>query len=765
VRIFLFCLLVYSSALAQNSLPAIGLWREHLPYGSTIDVTASQKKIYAATPYSLFSVDISTKETERISKIAGLSETGISTIKFDSAGHRLFIAYTNSNIDVVEAKGITNIPDLKRENIPGDKTIYHFFIDGNLCYLSTGIGIVVLDANRYEIKDLWIIGADGSSVKINMLTKDNNFFYAATAEGLKKTAINNINPADFRSWQSVSGSNGLSDAVCKGVVNLQNRIIALQNDSLFVQNGNLWNLFFTNGWPIISINTSENKLTICQRTISGSSRVIVLNADGSMYKNAEQPGIISFPKNAIVKNGELWVADLFGGLSHFTNNAFEQNKLNSPQDIATGEILVYNNKFYAAEGSVNEAWNYQYNRNGIYKFEESNWTNYSGFSNSPLDSLLDFITLAIDPKDETIWAGSYGGGLLHIKQANSFQIYKQNSPIGPAIGDPTSYRVSGLAFDQNNNLWVSNYGASQYLHVLKPDNNWRSFTAPFFLNENAIAQIIVDDLDQKWIVAPKGNGLIVFNHGVSIDNINDDRWRLFKVGTGNGNLPSSDVLSIAKDKNGFIWIGTTDGIGVIQCPQEVFTSSGGCEAILPIVKGGNFNNFLFKGEEVRSIAIDGANRKWTATKNGVWLVSADGDKIIEHFTEENSALLSNDVKRIAINDDNGEVFFATAKGICSFRGTATGGSETSENLLVYPNPVPPGYAGTIAIKGLSVNSFIKITELNGRLVFQTRAQGGQAIWNGKDYTGKTIASGVYLVFVTDEQKQEKSAGKIVFISK
>ena len=764
MRVLVVCLLFYTYGFAQNTLPGIGQWREHLPYGSTIDVTASQKKIYAATPYSLFSVDVGTKETERISKIAGLSETGISTIKFDSVGNRLFIAYTNSNIDVLEAKGITNIPDLKRENIPGDKTVYHFFNEGNFCYLSTGIGVIVLDANRYEIKDSWIIGTNGSSVKINMFTKDNDFFYAATEEGLKKISFNNNNPADFRNWQVVSGFNGLTGFVCKGVVNLQNKIIALQNDSLFVQNGSQWNLFFTNGWPIISINNSENKLAICQRTRSGSSRVIVLNADGSIYKNEEQAGVISFPKNAVVKNGELWVADLFGGLSHFTVNAFEQYKLNSPQDIATGEMVVYNNKFYATAGSVNEAWNYQYNRNGIYKFEESNWTNYNGFNYTPLDSLLDFITVAIDPRDETLWAGSYGGGLLHVKADNKFQIFKQNSPISPAIGDPTSYRISGLAFDQNNNLWISNYGASEYLHVLKTDNTWKSFTAPFFLFENAIGQILVDDLDQKWIVSPKGNGLIVFNHGTSIDNINDDRWRLFKVGTGNGNLPSSDVLSIAKDKNSFIWVGTTDGIGVIQCPQEIFTS-GGCEAVLPIVKGGNFNNFLFKGEEVKSIAVDGANRKWMATKNGVWLISADGDKIIENFTEENSALLSNDVKRIAINDENGEVFFATAKGICSFRGTATGGSETSENLLIYPNPVPPGYAGTIAIKGLSANSFIKITELNGRLVFQTRAQGGQAIWNGKDYTGKTIASGVYLVLITDEQKQERAAGKIVFISR
>jgi hypothetical protein len=764
VKIFLFCLLCPTYGFAQNTLPAIGQWREHLPYGSTIDVTASQKKIYAATPFSLFSVDIVTKETERISKIAGLSETGISTIKFDSTGNRLFVAYTNSNIDVVEAKGITNIPDLKRENIPGDKTIYHFFPAGNLCYLSTGIGVVVLDANRYEVKDSWIIGTNGSSVKITMFTKDNDFFYAATEEGLKKISTGNNNSADFRNWQVVTSANGLSAAVCKGVVNLQNKIIALQNDSLFVQNGNQWNLYFTNGWPIISINSSENKLTICQRTSSGSSRVIVLNSDGSMYKTTAQPGVISFPKNAIVKNGDLWVADLFGGLSHFTGNAFEQYKLNSPQNIATGEMLAYKNILYAAAGSVNDAWNYQYNRNGIYKFEQSNWTNYNGFNNAPLDSLLDFVTLAINPKDESLWAGSFGGGLLHIIPANSFEIYKQNSPISPATGDPKSYRVSGLAFDQNNNLWVSNYGASQYLHVLKADNTWKSFTAPFFLFENAIAQIIVDDFDQKWIVAPKGNGLIVFNRGASIDNTNDDKWRLFKVGAGNGNLPSSDVLSVAKDKNGFIWIGTTDGIGVIQCPQEIFSTAIKCEAVLPVVKGGNFNNFLFKGEGVTSIVVDGANRKWMATQNGVWLVSADGDKIIEHFTEENSSLLSNDVKRIAINHQNGEVFFATSKGICSFRGAATDGSETSKNLIVHPNPVPPGYAGSIAIKGLAANSFIKITELNGRLVFQTKAQGGQAIWNGKDYTGKSIASGVYLVLVIDEQKQEKAAGKIVFIS-
>ncbi|MFN2458080.1 MAG: two-component regulator propeller domain-containing protein [Chitinophagaceae bacterium] len=763
MRFFYFLLLIVSGVSAQNTLPGIGAWREHLPYQSAIDVTASATKIYCATPYSLFSVDVATNEVERMSKVSGLSETGISTIKYDAAGNKLFIAYTNSNIDVIDAKGIKNIPELKRENIAGDKSIYHIYPANNLAYLSTGVGIIVVDAIKYEIADSWLIGSGGSYVKTNMFTQDNSFFYAATDEGLKKTAVTNTNPADFRTWQMISGTNGLSASACKAVVNLQNKIVALQNDTLFVQNGNAWNIFYADGWPVISINESENKLLICQRINTGESRVVVLNADGSVLKILQQPNVISFPKKGITHNGDYWIADLYGGLSHWFSNTLEQYKLNSPEGIATGEVAFYNNTFYAAAGSVNDAWNYQYNGNGIYQLRDGNWSNINRFTYSKLDTLLDFITVAIDPRDATIWGGSFGGGLLHIKENNQFEIYKQNSPIRATVGDPSSYRVSGLAFDAENNLWISNYGAAQQLHVLKNNNTWKSFSIPFSLFENAVSQIIVDDVNQKWIVSPKADGLIVFNHGNSIDDVSDDKWRLYTTGRGNGNLPSSEIYTIAKDKNGFIWIGTGDGIAVIQCPQQVFTM--GCEATLPVAQQGNFANYLFKAEEVRSIAVDGANRKWIGTRNGVWLISPDGDKVLKHFTESNSPLLSDDIKSIAVNGLNGEVFFATASGIISFRSTATDPSVSNKNLLVFPNPVPPGYSGTIAIKGLAENSYVKITELNGRLVYQAKALGGQAVWNGMDYTGRKIASGVYLVLVTDESRQEKAVGKIVFIGR
>lgn len=739
------------------------MWREHLPYHSTIDVTASEKKIYCATLYSLLSVDLSTNEVERISRVSGLSETGISAIKFDQVSKKLLVAYSNSNIDVIDENGIHNIPDLKRKTSSGDKTIYHIFADNNLWYLSTGLGVIVLDAEKLEIKDSWLIGNNGNFVKTNAFTKSNNFFYAATKEGLKRIATSDNNLADFNHWQNLSGTNGLSFFECRYVTNLQNKTIALVNDSVFIENGNAWNLFFTNGWPIVSINASENKLFVCQRKQTGESQVLVLNTDGSLQKTIQQPGIIAYPYKAISVNNTYWVADFYDGLSKFTSNSYESYRLNAPEDIASGGMTVYNNIFYATSGTVNDAWNYQYNRSGVFKLESSHWTNYNQFNFPVLDTMMDFITVAVDPRDQSIWAGSYGGGLLHVKKDKQLEIFKQNSPIGQTIGDPGNYRVSGLAFDSDNNLWISNFGSAYQLHVLKNDGSWKSFAAPFFLNNNATSQIVVDDMDQKWIVSPLANGLIVFNNNNTIDNTSDDKWRLYKEGTGLGNLPSGNVLSIAKDKSGFIWVGTSNGVGVIQCPNEIFTS--GCVAIWPVIKEGNFANYLFKGQEVRSIAVDGADRKWIATSSGAWLVSADGDKVLEHFTEDNSPLLSNEVKSIAINGKTGEVFFATSKGICSFGGTATEANETKNNVLVFPNPVPPSFNGNIGIRGVPENSIVKITETNGRLVYQTRSLGGQATWNGKDYKGRQASSGIYLVIAEDDNKQEKVVAKIVFISK
>jgi hypothetical protein len=762
VVLFLFPL---CHVLAQQAIQPVGLWREHLPYNSAIDVTASADKVYCATPYSLFSVDKRTSPPtiERLSRITGLNETGISGIKYDLSNEKLFIAYSNSNIDILYRNDIYNVPDIKRDNIIGDKRIYNIYPLGKDYYLSTGLGVIIIDGERYEVRDSWIIGSGGNQVKVNGFASDASFFYASTEEGLKKAPINSTNLANYATWQVVSGMNGLSAGPCQNVFQLMGKIIVEKTDSLFVQAGSNWDFLYADGWPIISSNISEGKILLCERQLNLDSRVVILEPTGSQTEILSAPGIISFPRKAIIHHGDPWVADQFGGLSHFTGTSFEQFKPNSPEATGGGEMTISGNAFYATSGGVNDSWNYQYNRNGIFVFQNGTWENINAFRFSQLDTLLDFITIQVDPRDASIWAGSFGGGLLHITPGPAFEIFKQGF-LGPTIGDPTSYRVSGLAFDRDNNLWISNYGSSQPLRVRKTDGSWLAISIPFFLNENALSQIVVDDNNYKWIVSPKNTGLICFDHGSSLENTGDDRWRLYRAGPGNGNLPSSEVFSVAKDRNGYIWVGTSDGIGVIQCPDQVFSAQG-CEAILPVVQQGNFANFLFKGEEVRDIAVDAADRKWIATRNGVWLVSPSGEKLLYQFTETNSPLLSNDVRKISIDGRTGEVFFATMKGIISFRSTATEGGPDNRDILVFPNPVPPGYEGLISIRGLVNNAIVKITEPDGRLIFQTRALGGQAIWDGKDYRGRKITTGVYLVLVSDDGRTEKAAGKIVFVSR
>lgn len=151
------------------------------------------------------------------------------------------------------------------------------------------------------------------------------------------------------------------------------------------------------------------------------------------------------------------------------------------------------------------------------------------------------------------------------------------------------------------------------------------------------------------------------------------------------------------------------------------------------------------------------------TKLGVFLMSADGTEEVFHFTEDNSPLFSNHILDITINHTNGEVFFATSKGLLSYKSTATEALDDYE-LFVYPNPVKPDFNGTIAIRGMVVNSNVKITDIEGNIVYETTSLGGQAIWDGKNINGERVKSGVYMVFANSEDGSQKKAGKILILN-
>lgn len=736
-------------AIAQ--LPPIGLWREHLCCQNALQVIKGDK-IYCATTNAVFSVQ--NNEIERFSKATGLNETGVSCIAWSNETQQLIVAYTNSNIDVMKGNSVKNIGDVLRSSITGNKTVNSIYCFNEFAYLCTGLGIIVVDLVKYEIKDTWFLGNNGSQLAVYNMAKDDNYFYITTEIGLKKSFFNS-NQSNFNNWKNLSNNNQI-----KAVYNCNNKIFIQKNDSIFwIKNDTSFSFIYNHpNCQIIYSFASQNKIVMALKDVNGGVKIKQINDDGILEKTFINTDLIVNPKSILLDANDIWIADATAGLS---KNITESYIPNGPPNTADGQMIFANNNLYVAAGSINENWNYQQNKNGVYTFSNDLWSSKSYYNTPILDSVLDIITLANNQQNNTLWAGSFWGGLVSFTD-DSIVIYKKaNSTLQSTVGEAATVRISGLAFDKNNNLWIANFGAATMLHVKKNDGTFKSIQIPYSLNQNAVAQIIIDDNNNIWILCPQLNGLICFNYGINIEDASGYQWQYYRKGITQGNLPSNILVCLAKDLNNIIWVGTDNGIAIIPCTEDVFT--GNCQAILPIVKTGQFAGYLFQNQRINCIAIDAANRKWIATKNGVWLISGDGDKIIEKFTEQSSHLLSNDVKQIAINPQSGEVFFATTKGICSYRGTAIDAIENNNTAIIFPNPVPPNYTGTIGIKGVPNNAVIKITELNGRLVYQTWALGGQAIWNGLNYKNEKIANGIYLVFIKDDIGVEKLVTKILIM--
>ena len=321
-------------------------------------------------------------------------------------------------------------------------------------------------------------------------------------------------------------------------------------------------------------------------------------------------------------------------------------------------------------------------------------------------------------------------------------------------GDWTN--IGAVEFDSDGNLWCTNAQTLEPLSVQYTNGEWESFSlGNTVTTDQNLAKLLIDENDQKWIQL-KNNGLIVFDEKRS-----GTKAKKISNGENNGNLSSDRVFAMAEDLDGEIWIGTDNGVSVFYDPSTIFE---GEQASTIIVTQDGYNTYLLNGLLINDIEIDGANRKWFATNNsGVILTSENGTEEIHHFTAENSPLFSNKVLDIEINQENGEVFFGTDKGLISYRSGAIKGSSDFSNVLVFPNPVTPDYEGNISIKGLLTDAIVKITDISGNLVYKTKALGGQANWNGKRTNGEEVNSGVYLIFCSDEDGTENHVSKLLIV--
>jgi len=257
--------------------------------------------------------------------------------------------------------------------------------------------------------------------------------------------------------------------------------------------------------------------------------------------------------------------------------------------------------------------------------------------------------------------------------------------------------------------------------------------------------------------------VLVLDTGSSIEDPTDDRQHLYN--TNNSELTINEVHCIAVDHDGDVWVGTSEGPVVFECGSELF--DGDRQGSKRKVLQDSIAAFLLSTEVINSIAVDGANRKWFGTRNGIFVQSPSGEDQIAHFNIDNSPLFDNNIIDLAYNGQSGEIFIASDKGIQAMRTETTQGQKRHEDtVFAFPNPVRPDYFGPIAIKGLARDANVKITDMNGRLIYETKALGGQAIWNGADYNGRRASTGVYLVFSSSTDSfddPDSFVTKILFI--
>lgn len=749
----------------------IGEWRDHLPYSKVISIAQAGERVYAATPYSLFYYDQGDNSLNRLNKINGLSDVGISQIAYLDELKTLIIAYTNANIDLIKDGKIINLSDIKRKPILGNKSINHIDFIGKRAYLSCGFGILVLDIEHEEFPEpIYYIGNEGSAINVSAITFNpvDSLIYAATDTGIYYASFNSPNLANFAEWTRETSS-FLPSGPFNHIASLNNRIYinkkgpGYSTDAMFVKVGNEWGNFEKN-------NTSDrtcmkvfnNQLIVCENLI-----INIFNADGTLKRMlySYNPGYIN-PNDAFIDGGNnLWVADNVEGLTKVTLSTGETERflLNGPEFPDASALSSGGRDVWAVPGGRNSAYGGLYRNARFAGFVDGQWKTIDKKQDPFLADYRDVLNVYVDPaNNKRVYFGTWGYGILEYVNGEFSRHYtSENSSLQGATFDSLWIAIGGIAFDSYNNMWVTNSNAPSVLSVKRTDGTWQAFNLGSAATGAYMSKLTVDKSNQKWLM-PRDHGLIVFDDKNTAD-ISDDQVRRLTSTAGNGNLPGSFIQCIAADREGQIWIGTNEGVGVIYSPDNVFSGQNFDAQRILIDQDGQ-GQYLLKEESVTAIAVDGSNRKWFGTdRAGVFLMSQDGTKEILHFTEENSPLLSNSITDIAINGD-GEVFFGTGNGVISYRGESIEPNFNLDNVVVFPNPVRESYNGSIAIRGLVDGSSVKITDISGSLVYSTLAEGGQALWNGRNFDSKRVKTGVYLVYITNADGSQTKVTKIMFIN-
>jgi len=776
--LFIIYVSFYSSPVSAQQ---IGSWKIYPAYTISTFNEPAGHRIYSIMEGKLMAYDTDDGSITTFDWQKQLSDVTINFIRYNAESKRLIIIYDNGNIDLLSTEDdsdVINLAQLKNSTMI-NKDVNFVQSAGRYAYVCTGFGIVVVDMVEGIIRDSYELGLN---VKSCALGKKKFFIGCKSSDNTKSglwCASLEDNLKDKANWKQLNNN------------------FQAQHMETFA--GRVW--IHTDAYLSV-MNEEEDKWTNIQAGTMrptpqymsvNNQQLIIGNANKILiYKNAEDaPTELTgtFTWNNLTQRGnEYWASDGESGLQAYrlNNGEFKLTTSgihpNSPlhdyslylKRVGNDILVAGGNRNYESPARTGTA---------MILYSDGSWTTFDGASAKkafPNERYQDVTSVVQDPNDANhYYAGTSRSGIFEFRNAVcTGHIGLENSPLKsilPTNANP-QYFVSAdaITYDYEGNLWMLNCTEGKEkasIRILKNNGTWAAIPCSEIESASTIDKIMFDSRGWAWFISRRmtERGVFILNYNNTIDNTSDDRRRLFTtiINQDGTSYTPDNFFCTAEDLDGSVWVGTELGPFVARDVENFQSSNYTFEQVkISRNDGSGLADYLFNGIAIRSIAIDGAGRKWFGTENdGVYLVSEDCQEQIYHFNIDNSLLPSNLVTDILIHPTTGTVYFATGKGLCSFVSDATQPSDNldEDEVYAYPNPVDPDYNGPIVVRGLVKDCEIKIVSPTGQLVWSGQSKGGTFTWNGRNQSGKRPASGIYTVIANTPDGEEAVATRITII--
>jgi hypothetical protein len=703
-------LFLFNQSVSAQDI-AVGTWRTHFSYTDARIIEVTSDKIFCAAANGLFSIDLDDNSIRKLSKIDGLSDIGVSALKFDAASKVLAIGYRSGLVDFIFENEIITIRDIFNSNLEADKGINDITFGAGRAFLATDLGVIVVNIKRREIVENYVqIGMGGNEVSVLELSFSDNQLFARTNEGVQ-SGSSNLNLLDFNNWIHYPSTTSFTSLTL-----VDNRYYALNGTNVYQLSESSW------------IDTGVDLPSDASKLFSVNNELISagLNAIYRFSNDTFEPAAslsLSFANDIEWVGNEFIVADATLGLINQSSISISPQ---GPISDEFSEVKGISNEIYAFHAPSPFSYDGTVKRNGYSFFSEGNW---SQIDIANFQNISDVARIG-----DNFYFGSIGDGLLDLSN---------DQIIMDIPGSHPDLDTMIVAMNAKNNLWISSFDNAHPIHTLTDDGIWSSFSeADLF--EDRFVSIDLTQTETAWLGGASGL-ITVFD---------PDQNKVDRISTSD-DLPASYTdIDISVEDDG--WVATTKGPALFSNASFV---SGNTQAISPSFE----NRVLFEDELVSAVMTDGGNRVWFGTNRGLWVFNENTSEQVALFNESNSPIPSDNVLNLTYNPINGEVFITTDKGMVSFRSASSFGRRAHRDVTIFPNPVRPNYSGLVGIKGLAKNVSVKVTDINGNLVKEIEANGGTASWNLQDLTNANVVTGVYFLFSSSSDGTETFVGKIAVI--